>query len=56
MKNKCVTAMVAINLSVAFDMVDHDILFNTLHCNLGTSKMPLNGYIPILGQDLVRSI
>ena len=32
MENKYVTAMVEINLSVAFDMVDHDILLNTLHC------------------------
>ena len=35
MENKHVTAMVAINLSVAFNMVDHDILLNTLYCKYG---------------------
>ena len=37
MENKYVTAMITINLSVAFGMVDHDILLNTLHCKFGIS-------------------
>ena len=41
MENKHVTAMVAINLSVAFDMVDHDILLHILHCKFGISDNAL---------------
>ena len=37
MENKYVTAMVTGDLSVAFNMVDHDILLNTLHCKFGIS-------------------
>ena len=37
MENKYVTAMITIDLSVAFNMVDHDILLNTLHCKFGIS-------------------
>ena len=32
-----VTAMVTTDLSAAFNMVDHDILLNTLHCKFGIS-------------------
>ena len=35
MENKYVTAMVTIDLSAAFNMVDHDIHLNTLHCKFG---------------------
>ena len=37
MENIYVTAMIIINLSVALDMVDHDILLNTLCCKFGIS-------------------
>ena len=48
MENKHVTAMVAINLSVAFSMVDHDVLLNTLHSKFGISDNALewvNSYL-----------
>ena len=35
MENKYVTAMITINLSAAFDLVDQDILLNTLYCKFG---------------------
>ena len=38
MENKYVTTMVTIDLSVAFDMVEHEILLNTLHCKFGISE------------------
>ena len=38
MENKYVTAMITINLSVAFNTVDHDIILNTLHYKFGISE------------------
>ena len=37
MENKYVTAMITINLSAAFNAVDHDILLNILHFKFAIS-------------------
>ena len=37
MENKHLTAIVAVDLSIAFDTVDRDILLNMLHCKSGIS-------------------
>ena len=41
---QCVTAIVAIDLSEAFDTVDHNILLEVLHKQFGTSLTALNWY------------
>ena len=48
MENKHVTAMVAIDLSMSFDTVDHNIFLNTLHCKFEISDNALewvNSYL-----------
>ena len=56
MENKHVTAMVAIDLSAAFDTVDHDILLNMLCCKFGISDNALEWVkFFILDHDIVRS-
>ena len=46
MDNQRVSALVAINLSAAFDMVDHDILSNVLDNKFGVSDKALEEHIP----------
>ena len=48
MENKSVTAMVAIDLSAAFNMVDHEHPLNMLHCKFGICNNALervNSYL-----------
>ena len=42
MENGMVTVLVAINLSTAFDTVDHDILLNVLEKEFGMTGNVLN--------------
>ena len=44
MESKKGTALMAIDLSAAFDMVDHDILLNVLHNKFGMRGIALNWF------------
>ena len=50
MENQCVMAMCAIDLSAAFDTVDHQVLINVLQHKYGVIDTALNGLMSILGR------
>ena len=54
MERKQITAMVAIDLSAAFDTVNHDLLCRVLSCNFGIKSAAL-AWIKSYLADRVRS-
>ena len=44
MERQEITALVALDLSVAFDTVDHSVLLNVLHNQFGITGNALNWY------------
>ena len=44
MEEQCITSLTAIDLSAAFDMVDHDIILTILNCKFGISGKALKWF------------
>ena len=54
MKRKKVTALIAINLSATFDMVDHDILISVLQTKFGVKGKALDWYTCYLNDRMYK--
>ena len=55
-QNIPVTQLVLIDLSAAFDTVDHKLLFNTMNCSFGVSVTALNWFFSYLQSRSQRVI